>query len=236
MRVSKAVKRFYTLATVSEDGLGVQLDARTLRTPAGIVFRAPSKTLAAAIAAEWQAQGAEIEPASMPLTQLSFAALDGGEAARAERIAYVCKYAETDLCCHRAEAPAELIARQAALWNPLVASGAETLGVALPVVKGVLAAEVPREALSALREHAEALDDFRLTALAQLTGLTGSALIAFALVQGRLDAETAFAAAALDDLWSLEHWGKDEEARERLEKLRQDISGVARFCKSLSSR
>lgn len=234
--MSKAVKRFYAGASASEDGYGVRLDTRTLKTPAGIVFRAPSRALAAAIAAEWQSQAAEIAPAAMPLTQLAFAALDGGDGARSERVAYVCKYVETDLCCHRAEAPAELVARQNERWDPLVKWGAETLGAALPVVTGVLAAEVPAQTLTRLRARAEALDDFRLTALAQTTGLTGSALIAFALVEGRLDADAAFAAAALDDLWSLEHWGDDGEARGRLEKLRQDISGVSLFCKSLSSQ
>lgn len=231
-----AAKRFYAAASVAEDGYGVLLDARTLRTPAGIVFRAPSKALAAAVAAEWQAQGAEIAPAAMPLTQLAFAALDGGAGAHAERIAYVCKHAETDLCCHRAGRPAELVARQAASWDSLVEWGAQALGAALPVVTGVLPAPAPAEALARLRARAEALDDFALTALAHAVGLTGSALIAFALVERRLEAETAFAAAALDELWSLEHWGEDAEARGKLEQLRGEISSVARFCQSLSAQ
>ncbi len=34
-------KRFYEIAAVSKDGLGVLLDTHTLRTPGGSVFRAP---------------------------------------------------------------------------------------------------------------------------------------------------------------------------------------------------
>lgn len=236
MAGERLIRRFYAAAAPSEDGLGVMLDARTLRTPGGAVFRAPTPALARAVSEEWAAQGEHIVPSAMPLTQLAFAAIDGGEAARAERIAYVLKFAETDLCCHRAASPAELVSRQAALWDPLVAWGAEVLGVRLPVVTGVLAAEVRAEALTALRARAEALDNFRLTALAQAAGLTGSALIAFALVEGHLNLESAFAAAALDDLWSLERWGEDEDARGRLERLKHDISSVARFCKSLSAQ
>lgn len=235
MTVQRSVKRFYAAASVSEDGHGVLLDARALRTPAGLVFRAPSKALAAAVAGEWQAQGAKIAPASMPLTQLAFAALDGGEAARRERIAYVCKYAETDLCCHRAEAPEELVARQSEAWDPLVEWGAVALDAALPVVTGVLSSPLSAAALAALRARAEALDDFRLTALAQATGLTGSALIAFALARGQLDADAAFAAAALDELWSLEHWGEDGEVRAGLERLRGELSALASFVRALSS-
>jgi chaperone required for assembly of F1-ATPase len=233
--VSKAVKRFYAVASVSQDGYGVLLDARTLRTPAGNVFRAPNKALATAVAAEWQAQGVSIAPAAMPLTQLAFAALDVGAAARAERIAYVCKFAETDLCCHRAEAPAELVVRQSATWDPLVDWGVRALGVRLKVVAGVLPAAADAGALTALTAHAEGLDDFRLAALAHAAGLTGSALVAFALVRGEIDAEATFAAAALDELWSLEHWGEDEEARGKLAQLRRNIEAVAALVQVLST-
>jgi chaperone required for assembly of F1-ATPase len=227
-------KRFYERARASE--CAVFLDARSLKTPRGAAFAAPSPALARAIAQEWEAQGESIQPTSMPLTQLAFAAIDGGASARAERIAYVLKFAETDLCCHRAAAPAELVARQAAMWDPLAAWGVEALGAALPVVTGVVAAHVPGEAPAALRTRAHALDDFRLTALAQAAGLSGSALIGFALVEGRLDADAAFGAAALDELWSLERWGEDAEARARLERLRGEVASVAAFIDALSER
>ena len=228
-----APRRFFKHADVSEvaGGYGVTLDARALKTPAGTEFMVPARALAEACAEEWNAQGEHILPASMPLTQLAFAALDGGEGARAERITYILKFAETDLCCHRAEAPAALVARQAAAWGPLVAWGEEALGTALPAVVGVIAAEVDADAL---RSHAEALDDFQLTALAHATALAGSALIGFALLRGRLDAEAVFAAAALDDLWSLEHWGEDEDAREKLEGKHAAFAASARFIAALA--
>ena len=230
-----AARRFYKTASaaLADGGFGVALDERRLRTPAGAPFIAPTRALAEACAAEWKAQGQAIVPASMPITQLAFAAVDQTAAARAQRSAYAVSFAETDLCCHRAEAPAELVARQAAHWDPLVAWGADGLGAELPVVTGVVAADVPRQALDALRERAEALDDFRLTALSQAAGLTGSALLAFALLNGRLDAPGAFAAAALDDLWSLERWGEDEEARARLDRLRAELDALARFIAAL---
>ena len=230
-----AARRFYKTASaaLADGGFGVALDERRLRTPAGAPFIAPTRALAEACAAEWKAQGQAIVPASMPITQMAFAAIDQTAAARAQRSAYAVSFAETDLCCHRAEAPAELVARQAAHWDPLVAWGAEALGAELPVVTGVVAADVPRQALDALRERAEALDDFRLTALSQAAGLTGSALLAFALLEGRLDAPSAFAAAALDDLGSLERWGEDEEARARLDRLRAELDALARFIAAL---
>lgn len=232
MRDDRA-KRFYGKAAVSGDGRGVLLDARALKTPARRVFRAPTRALASAIAAEWQAQGARIIPAALPLTQLAFAAIDADGNARAERIAYVAKFGETDLCCHRAERPAELAARQAAAWDPLVQWGALALGVRLPVVNGIIATALPAATSETLCAIAGALDDFRLTALAQAAALTGSALIALALAREEIEPGAAFEAAALDDLWSLEHWGEDSEARARLERLRFEIGALARFVAAL---
>jgi chaperone required for assembly of F1-ATPase len=237
MDTSTLPRRFYKKARVqdAEGGFSVALDQRTLRTPKGAPFLAPTQALAQAVAAEWAAQGERLYPATMPLTQLAFAAVDWTAPSRAERALYVAGFGAADLCCHRAEAPTELAARQAAAWDPLVAWADEALGVALPVVAGIVAADVGAESLESLRAHAEALDDFRLTALSQAAGLAGSAIIAFALVRGRIGAAEAYAAAALDDLWSLERWGEDAQARARLDRVRAEFEALAAFIQALSS-
>lgn len=227
--MSQPLRRFYQTADVAEDGAGVMLDARRLRTPNNAVFSAPTRALADAIAAEWSAQGDLILPTTMPLTQLAFAAIDHTSSRRDELAAYIAKFGETDLVAHRADAPAPLVGRQAMLWNPLVAWSAHDLGVILPVVTGVAPSPPDAESLETLRAHAAAADDFHLTALAQAAGAAGSAIIALAMLHGRLNAQSAFAAAALDDLWSLETWGEDAEARARLDRLRAEFENVATF-------
>lgn len=230
-------KRFYKEAAAQpRDGaFTVTLDARALKTPGRAPFNVPTLALAEACAAEWQAQGEHILPTSMPITQLAFAALDWTAKDRGARITYVANYGETDLCSHRAPGPDGLVARQAAEWDPLVAFGARELGVELPVVTGIVAAPVAPEMLQKIRDHAGVLDDFRLTALSQAAGLSGSMLIAFALLSGAIDAETAFKAAALDDLWSLERWGEDAEARRRLQRMRAEFDALAAFIAALAS-
>lgn len=229
-------RRFYQSASVAEreGGFGVALDQRTLKTPGGLTFVAPTRALAQLCADEWAAQAQHIVPSSMPLTQFAFATLDATAKDRERLYDYVAAFGETDLCCHRADAPVELVALQAERWDPLVSWGAEHLGVALPVVTGILAARVDAEALTTLRAHAAALDDFKLTALAQATGLAGSALIGFAVTLGGLPAQTAFEAAALDQLWSLERWGDDAEARARLEHQCAEFVAIARFVEALA--
>ena len=48
-----------------------------------------------------------------------------------------------------------------------------------------------------------------------ITTLTGSALIALAVLHGRLSIEEAWAAAHVDEDWNMELWGRDELALER---------------------
>lgn len=229
------IRRFYKQARTqeSESGFGVQLDERTLRTPGNARFAAPTRALAEAIAEEWSAQGEHILPATMPLTQFAFAAIDHTPQRRSDLADYIAKFGETDLVCHRADAPAELVARQAAACDKLLGWLAAAHGVKLPVVTGVRAADVPPGEIAKLRAAAEALDNFRLTALAQATGLAGSAVIALALLQGELTPQAAFEAAALDDLWSQEKWGADAEAQARLEGQRREFASLARFVEAL---
>lgn len=231
--MSEPVRRFYKAARAADDGPGVMLDERRLRTPKGAPFAAPTAALADAIAAEWDAQGEHIVPARMPLTQFAFAAIDHTPERRDALVEHVAKYGETDLVSHRADAPATLVARQARHWDPIAAWGARELGVALPVAVGVTPTRPDAAVIDTLRSHAAALDDFRLTGLAQATGLSGSALTAFALARGELDAARAFEAAFLDDLYQLETWGEDAEGRARVERARAEFAALETFFRAL---
>jgi len=234
--VSELIRRFYKAASVADDGAGILLDERRLKTPRGAAFAAPTRALAEAMASEWHAQSEHIVPSRMPLTQFAFAAIDITPSRRDEIADHVAKFGETDLLCHRAAGPPSLVTRQTMLWDPLVARSARELGVILPVVVGVTPAPTNAEALETLRAHAAALDDFQLTALAQATGAAGSVLIAFAMLHGRLTGEAAFNAAALDDIYSLETWGEDAEARARLDRLRAEFENIARYIGLLMDR
>lgn len=55
---------------------GVTLDGRAIQTPMGQKLAVPSKTLAYAIAAEWDAQSKFLQPANMPLMTLTCTTLD----------------------------------------------------------------------------------------------------------------------------------------------------------------
>ena len=233
--MSEPTRRFYQAAeaVAHEGGFAVTLDGRALRTPGRLAFVVPTRALADLCAAEWAAQTDVIRPMAMPVTRLANVAIERAKDTRAALAEGVAKYAETDLLCHRAGHPQRLVERQAAAWDPLLEWAAAALGVRLHPVAGISADQRNIAAVAPLQALAGGLDDFRLTGLAHASGLTGSCILAIALLRGRLDGAAAAGLASLDEEWSLETWGEDAEARDRLVRLAGEIAAVDRFFRAL---
>jgi chaperone required for assembly of F1-ATPase len=229
------VRRVYKAVTTQPVGgeWGVMLDGRPLRTPAKRELCVPSEALAAAIAAEWDAQDPDIRPETMPLTRLATTAIDRTAEKRAEIIADVANYAGTDLVCYRADGPPALVARQEAVWQPLIDWAAGRYDAGLAVTAGIVPLAQSPVSLKAYAAAVAALDDFRLTALQAATAACGSLVIALALYEGRLDAESAFAASQLDETFQIEAWGEDAEAARGRAALAEDIAAAGRFLELL---
>jgi chaperone required for assembly of F1-ATPase len=229
------VKRVYAEASArpAEGGWGVALDGRPLRTPGRRELIVPSERLAAAIAVEWATQQSDIEPHRMPLTRLAATAIDRTAVERDKVAADVANYAGTDLVCYRAEHPPALAARQHATWQPLIDWAAGRYDAGLAVTAGILPTAQSPASLKVYAGVVAALDDFRLTALQAATASCGSLVIALALLEGRLDAASAFAASQLDESFQIEAWGEDAEAAQRRRAIAEDIGATARFLELL---
>jgi chaperone required for assembly of F1-ATPase len=175
---------------------------------------APTPAIAAAIAAEWEAQRELIDPATMPLTRLANSIIDGIADAEVPVAAEIEKYLASDLLFYRATSPQKLRDRQAQQWDPILAWARDALGADFKLGDGIVHVAQPEAALKAAAA-AIPTDPWQLGAVHVATTLTGSALIALALLRGRLTAEAAWQAAHVDEDWNMEQWGKDEMALER---------------------
>lgn len=218
-------KRFYKQAqaaeTADEGGcFPLALDGKPVKTPARRTLAAPSRALADLIALEWNAQQETINPARMPLTRLANAVID----AVADRVTPVAdevvKYIGSDLLFYRADTPPGLIARQARHWDPVLAWSRDGLGAHFILAQGVIHTAQPDKAIEAARAQvpANAADlnaVWALGAIAAITTLTGSGLLALALRAGQIEADAAWAAAHVDEDWQMEYWGRDEDALTR---------------------
>ena len=223
-------KRFYREAGFSQtaDAYRLTLDGRPANTPARNPLAAPTRALAERLAAEWAAQGAFIDPAAMPVTRLINTAIDG-VAPRREAVAEdLWAYAGTDLVAYRAGSPDRLVAAQAAAWDPVVDWAREALGVRLILSEGVMHVDQPDASVSALKQAVSAIENpFRLAALHTLTTLTGSLLIALAVLRGRLTADEAWDAAHVDETYQAAVWGADAEAEARLTARKVEFEAAA---------
>ena len=222
-------KRFWTEVSVAavDDGFRILLDGKPVKTPGRRELRLPSAAVAEGVAAEWRAQETHLDPAAMPMTRLANSVVDWVSGALAEVAADAVKYAGTDLLCYRAEGPERLVARQTESWDPLLDWIEETHGARLLVAEGIVHVAQDRDALSALRAVVDRLDAWRLAGLHVLTTLTGSFVLALAVVEGRLDRSTAWSLAHLDEDWNRELWGPDAEAEARLAHRRIDFDAAA---------
>jgi chaperone required for assembly of F1-ATPase len=212
-------RRFYDHASVAEDegAFAILLDQRPVMTPARRKLAAPTRALAEALAAEWQAQAEVIDPANMPLTRLANTIIDGVAGASDAVAAEVAKYLGSDLLCYRASSPDGLVEQQQQAWDPVLGWAREALGAGFVLAEGLAFVQQPEAALAAARAAIPRGpgNHWRLGALHAVTTLTGSALLALAVLHGRLSAEAAWAAAHVDEDWNIEFWGRDALAMAR---------------------
>jgi chaperone required for assembly of F1-ATPase len=224
-------KRFWKTATPEpcEGGFTVTLDGRYVKTPAKAALIVPTLPLAEAVAAEWDAQTGLVDPRTMPVTRSANAAIDKVRTQRAEVIGLLSEYGGTDLLCYRAAAPEGLVARQKQEWDSMLAWAEQELQVRLMVGEGVMHLPQPDDSLVKLQRELDAVDDFGLAAAHDLISLSGSLILALAVMRGRLDAARAWTISRVDEDWQIAQWGVDEEAAAAAEVKRAAFLHAERF-------
>ena len=224
-------KRFWTDATVEqvEGGFTVRLDGRAVKTPLKAALTLPSRAMADAIAQEWQAQQGQIKPETMPMTRYANSALDKVIPQFDTVVEIVAAYGETDLLCYRATGPDSLIARQITHWNPLLEWAKSDLNAALTATPGVIYIPQNPAALAVLRHKITALSPFQLAAFHDLVAITGSLVLALAIVAGHLPPEQAWQISRIDENWQIEQWGIDDEAAALAASKQAALIEAARF-------
>ena len=222
------MRRFWKRADATAEG-GVTLDGRPVRTPARAELIAPTAALAEAIAGEWNAAGETVDPRAMPLTGFANAAIDRIAPNPHAFAAPLAAYAEADVIAYRADDPPALVAAEAAAWDPWVEWARRRLDIGMVVTSGVVHAPQPPGTAARVAAMLEALGPFKLAAADPLVRITGSAVLALAVLLGDLDADGAFDAGHADELWQVSQWGEDAEAERAREARRTALRDAARF-------
>ncbi|EPX76860.1 ATP12 family chaperone protein [Litoreibacter arenae] len=220
-----AAKRFWENVTADEveGGFAVHLDGRPVRTPLKAPVVVPTRAMAEAMKAEWDAQGEKIDPLSMPVTRAVNAALDKVATQHAEVVDMLAAYGDSDLLCYRADSPEGLVRKQAEGWDPMVDWSATALGAPLQLRTGVMHKPQAPETLTTLRRHVAGFDAFELTAFHDLVAITGSLILGLAVTRGELDADKAWTLSRIDEDWQMAQWGADEDAEAQAALKKRDL-------------
>lgn len=229
-------KRFYkdvTVGAYAEGGFAVLLDGKQVNTPLRNKLVLPTEAAAQIVADEFARQDTYIDPKDMPATRLVNTAIDGVAAETQAVLEEILRFAGTDLLCYRADSPKELVERQRENWDPIL-DWAATLGANFEVTEGLMHVAQPREALAAFGAHLRMVTDpIALASLHVMTTLCGSAITGLALFKGAIDVDTAWKAAHVDEDWTIEQWGDDEEAQARRVWREKEIRAADVIVKAL---
>lgn len=224
-------KRFWkTAEAVQVDGgWTVHLDGRSVKTPAKTALVLPTRAMAEAAAAEWDAQEKEIQPQTMPVTRSANAALDKVAVQKEEVAELIAAYGESDLLCYRADGPEALCKAQAEAWDPFLEWAKNDLGAPLNVTEGLMPTQQPSDSVARLKAEVDSADPFILTALHDLVSLSGSLVLGLAAARDVAAPEEIWKASRVDETWQESLWGEDEEATEVAELKRQAFLHAKRF-------
>ncbi len=225
------IKRVYRRTSVrrEEGGFAVLLDDSLLRSPGRRALCVPTESMAQAIAMEWDAQGEELDTTTLRLTKLAGRAVDMSAAERTHIEAMVSAYVETDLVSHRAEGPADLVASQAAAWDPLLEWAAREFSTAPQIAVGVIPAPTDKSLVACYAEVVAGLDLYELVSVQDLTALAGSLIIALAVAKQEIDDDRAWLVSQIDENHRVSGWGDDPEAAESRAIRHADMIAAVRM-------
>ena len=230
-------RRFWKQAEAepTDGGWRVVLDGKPVMTPGKHPLILPTKALAEAIAAEWDAQQDVIDPLSMPMTRAANSAIEKVSPQFDAVADMLGAYGGTDLLSYRAAEPDRLHDRQKDAWDPLLDWVADAHDARLDVTRGLMPIAQDDQALARLRARLGALDPFQLTAVHDLVTLPGSLILGLAVLDGRLTAAEAHALARIDEVFQAEQWGQDGEADQAAANRLEAMKNAERLLKLLAS-
>jgi len=185
--------------------------------------------LADVVANEWQEQGEEIVPATMPMMQLSSTAIDRVLPDFDTVARDAAGYGMSDLLFYRADTPADLSMRQAEGWQPVVDWAEARFSLRFTITTGLMPVDQPPEAETAFLNAVSSLSAFELASVHVMTTAMGSLLLALTVAEARMDVATAFELSRVDETHQQELWGVDEEAEVRRKRLLNEMSDAERF-------
>jgi chaperone required for assembly of F1-ATPase len=217
LKADGSSKRFYKAASVMKveqddprtGGMrtmwALTLDGRQVRTPANKLLTLPSADMAMAIALEFDVQDTHILPYTMPMTTLATTAIDqiSRSDVRKSCITGMLRQLNNDLITLRSSDPDDLVESEKEIWGGICGWASTFYKCSVNATDNWLHMEQDQALVNAVEADLTSRSDWCLAVIDNVSGATGSTLIAVALFHGFLDAKGANRAARLQEQYQV---------------------------------
>lgn len=219
------MKKFYKEASLveKEDKYFIGLDGRCIKTPMGSEVSMSSKPLAAKLVAEWNAQGEEIIPASMPLTQIVTTHIDKTIGQRESIYQTILPYVHGDTIIYFHGDEEDLLKLQEKNWLPLIQDFEKKFDVSYTVQKDISAKDQNEKVFKQWKNIINELSDEELTVFQVSVSLTASPILSWNFLQGKLSVEEIINHAFLEEIFQSKNWGIDPEMERKQASVKKEL-------------
>lgn len=233
-------QKFWKNVEVNQDvqGYSIFLDGRILKTPQKKVVIMPNKFIATAVAKEWQSQESHIKPRTMPLSRLVMTLIDqlqDNPQKQAQWMDEAIQYLETDLLLFPSPSPQELYMKEQMQWLPLIDWIGDVLHHQFHVYEGLVVSQYNHKAMVYLKEFIQNYSFWKQAAFATLVSVCGSAIVAFAVAEGKIDGDRAKKAVLVQEYYQRDQWGNDAELDAQITNKEFEILAFCYFLQHISS-
>lgn len=121
--------------------------------------------------------------------------------------------------------------KQEKLWLPILLWANDEIRIKYTPTKTIEVPAQPKENRIIMKNFLQSLSDKELTGFYLAALNTNSEILAAALVKGHINAEDAFDAAYLEELWQAENWGYEAEAEKKRQSLKQELIDIEKMLK-----
>ena len=126
----------------------------------------------------------------------------------------------------------DLIVKQEELWGPLLMWAKDVFQEDIKPTHTLNVCDATATSGGRLRIFLQKLSDKELAAFYLATLNMRSVLLAAALVKGVINADQAFQAAYIEELYQAEIWGADDEAEAKRQEMKKELIEIEKFLKS----
>ena len=226
------MKRFYTLVSYGQenDGYPILLDGKTAKTPSGNLLTAPNAKVVDAMMREWNEQTDNIDPQSMPITQIQITKLDFIDGREEEAVAQILKYIDTDLLFYRADHPLELSQKQAALWDRWLDWMTDEFKLNFETTTGLQVVKQDSLVHDTLKGYVRELDSSKLVIYYILTNLCKSVILPLAFFEQEAKPQEIFESVQVEEIYKQNFYNDiDPETAKYQDKFQNDLKAARTY-------